>query len=75
MSTALTASVAAMWISYHGYDNLLKHYNYNASKIPEAFKKIIKTYGHRKHEDWNTKLYGAGIVDAALVLQAPLPKL
>ena len=73
MSTALTASVAALWISYHGYENLLAHYNNIPSKIPQAFRHIIKNNGHRRPEGWDTKLYGVGIIDAALILESPLP--
>ena len=75
MSSALTAGVAALWISYHGYENLLVHYGNIPSKIPRAFKQILKTYGHRKPDGWDTTLYGAGIIDAVLVLEAPLPEL
>ncbi|MCG8671835.1 MAG: S8/S53 family peptidase [Pseudomonadales bacterium] len=75
MSTALTAGVAALWISYHGYDNLVAFYGGEAQKVPEAFKEILNTVGHRRPDNWNTYRYGSGIIDAAKVLQAPLPEL
>ena len=74
MATALTASVAAMWISYHGYDNLVAHYQ-DPAKLTEAFRQILRTHGHRRPGDWNTDLYGAGILDAEQVLLAPLPQI
>lgn len=73
MSTALVSSVAALWLSYHGYENLVDHYSNDPSKIPEAFRKIIKTTGHRRPQHWDTGSFGAGIIDAALVLKSPLP--
>ena len=75
MSAALTAGVAALWISYHGWDNLLAYYNNEAAKMPEAFRRILKTDGHRRPQSRNTYRYGKGIVDAAKVLKAPLPEL
>ena len=75
MSAALTASVAALWLSYHGWDALLAHYDNEPARIPQAFRKILQTSGHRRPDHWNTRRYGAGIIDAARVLQAPLPEL
>ena len=75
MATALTASVAAMWVGYHGYDALLEYYGDMPSKIPEAFRQILHTSGHRRPADWDTDLYGAGIIDAARVLEAELPNI
>lgn len=75
MSAALTASVAALWISYHGYDTLLAHYGNEPAKIPEAFRFILHHHGYRRPNGWDTDLFGAGIIDAARVLQAPLPSL
>ncbi|MCU0661124.1 MAG: S8/S53 family peptidase [Myxococcota bacterium] len=75
MSTALAASVAALWLGYHGYDALLAHYGNRPSKVPEAFRQILQTSGCRKPSGWDTARFGAGIIDAALVLKAPLPKL
>lgn len=75
MSAALAAGVAALWISYHGWDKLLAHYQNDAAKIPQAFHKIIATTGHRSPNDWDTSRYGAGLLDAARVLRAPLPTL
>ena len=75
MSASLVASVAALWISYHGYDSLLAHYNGDPSKVPEAFREIITTTGKRTPQDWPAKRYGAGIIDAELILRAPLPML
>jgi thermitase len=75
MAAALAASVAAMWISYHGYENLVEHYGNAPSALQEAFRKIIWVAGHRRPNDWDTGRYGAGIIDAAKVLAAPLPEL
>jgi thermitase len=75
MSTALTAGVAALWLSYHGYDNLVEHYDNDPSKLQEAFREIITTTGNRRPTDWDTSRYGAGLLDAAKVLASPLPDL
>lgn len=75
MSTALAASVAALWIGYHGYDALVAHYDNVPAKIPAAFRQILRTTGRRQPVGWDTSKFGAGIIDAALVLKAPLPDL
>lgn len=75
MSTALVASVAAMWVSYHGFDTLVEHYAGVPAKVPEAFREILHTTGKRTPPNWDTSRFGAGIIDARAVLESPLPKL
>ena len=64
-----------MWVSYHGFDALVEHYAGAREKIPEAFREILHTTGKRTPKGWDTSRFGAGIIDARLVLLSPLPKL
>jgi hypothetical protein len=74
MAVSLAASVAALWVSYHGYENLLAHYQ-EPKKIPAAFRKIIQTQGARQPEIWPANRFGTGLLDAERVLQAALPEI
>jgi len=70
-AVATTAGVAALWLAYHGRERLISLYG--MERIPEIFKHIVMTFGFRTIPNWNTSLFGPGIIDAVQVLQAPLP--
>ena len=70
-AVATAAGVAALWLAYHGREKLIGLYG--KERIPGIFKHIVMTFGFREIPNWNTSLFGPGIIDALLVLQAPLP--
>lgn len=70
-STAIVGGVAALWVAHHGHRNLLQRFP--AWFVTKAFQHVLRISA-RVPAGWNTSYYGAGIVDALAVLQAPLPK-
>ncbi|MGB6299577.1 MAG: S8 family serine peptidase [Rivularia sp. (in: cyanobacteria)] len=69
LSTPLVTGVAALWLSYHGRDNLVRRYG--AEKIPFIFNQLLRETCDVP-PNWKPR-YGAGIVNAAKLLDAPLP--
>ena len=70
LSTPLVAGVAALWLSYHGRDNLVRRYG--AEKIPFIFNQLLRETCDVP-PSWKPGRYGAGIVNAQRLLDAPLP--
>ena len=70
-SVAITAGVCALWLAYHGRDQLIQRYG--ASNLASVFKEILVTAGVDTPAGWDRQKYGAGILDASQVLEAPLP--
>ncbi|WP_414624005.1 S8 family peptidase [Calothrix sp. CCY 0018] len=70
LSTPLVAGVAALWLSYHGRDNLVRRYG--AEKIPFIFNQLLRETCDVP-PNWKPSRYGAGIVNTARLLEAPLP--
>ena len=69
-SAPLVAGVAALWLSYHGREQLIKRYG--AEKIPFIFNQILRD-SCDKFPTWKPNKFGEGIVNAEKVLAAPLP--
>lgn len=69
-SAPIVAGVAALWLSYHGRDQLIARYG--AEKIPFIFNQILRD-SCEKFPTWKPNKFGAGIVNAEKVLAAPLP--
>ncbi|MBW4593535.1 MAG: S8 family serine peptidase [Brasilonema angustatum HA4187-MV1] len=69
-SAPLVAAVAALWLSYHGRDQLIQRYG--AEKIPFIFNQILRD-SCDKFPTWKPNLFGEGIVNTEKVLAAPLP--
>ncbi len=69
-AVAAVAGIAAVWLSYHGRDNLAARYG--EEKIPLIFNQILRR-SCEQEQDWETGRYGAGIVNAEKVLTAALP--
>ena len=69
-AVATTAGVAALWISFHGWTNLVRRFG--ARNIARVFKQLLQE-NCRTPRGWNTGEYGPGIVDAKSLLAAPLP--
>ncbi|MEO1763616.1 MAG: S8/S53 family peptidase [Cyanobacteria bacterium J06629_18] len=70
LSTPLVAGVAALWLSYHGRDNLVNRYG--AEKIPFIFNQLLRETCDVP-PNWKPSRYGAGIVNAEKLLDAALP--
>ena len=69
-AVALTAGVAALWLAYHGRDELIA--KYGRPNLQAVFTDLLRRTA-RRPAGWNASQYGAGIVDAEALLAAPLP--
>jgi serine protease len=69
-SAPLVAGVAALWLSYHGRDQLIARYG--AEKIPGIFNQLLRD-SCEKFPTWKPNKFGAGIVNAEKLLAIPLP--
>jgi serine protease len=69
-AVATTAGVAALWVSFHGFSNLVSRYG--AAQIARVFKSLLQSTC-RTPPGWDTANFGPGIVDARALLAAPLP--
>ena len=69
-AVATTAGVAALWVSFHGFSNLVSRYG--AAQIVRVFKSLLQSTC-RTPPGWDTANFGPGIVDARALLAAPLP--
>ena len=64
------AGVAALWLAHHGPETMRERYG---SGVQAAFLQLLRSGGSRVPEGWDASRYGAGVVDAAAMLAAPLP--
>ena len=69
-ATPQVAGTAALWLLYRG-DEIRQNYPQKWQRV-EAFK-VLVTGTAQPSKEWNRNLYGAGILDARAVLDAPLP--
>src|SRR5213075_2790111 len=69
-AVAAVAGVAALWLSYHGRDQLIQRYG--AEKIPFIFNQIVRQ-SCEQVPAWEQGSFGAGLVNARKVLAAELP--
>lgn len=70
-AVAHVAGVAALWLAHHGPTMLRDRYG---PQVQAAFLKVLTSQGVRVPPGWNARKWGAGIVDAAALLAAPLPE-
>ena len=70
-SVSATAGVAALWLSLKGRDKLIRRFG--KSNLTGVFREILKSTAQLP-ENWDTRRFGAGIVNAEAVLKAELPK-
>ncbi|MBD3305169.1 S8 family serine peptidase, partial [candidate division KSB3 bacterium] len=70
-ATPLVAGIAALWVSYWGWDYLLEIYKIPA-RIPLVFDKLLRQTCSTP-QGWNTSRWGAGVVNAKALLDAELP--
>lgn len=70
-ATALTAGAAATWMAYWGRNFLIE--KYGAARIQEVFASLLVNHGRTVPSAWDSKNYGAGILEMRKLLEAPLP--
>jgi len=70
-AVATVAGMAALWLAYHGRDNLLSRYRDRAT-LQEVFRQVVRETAVPP-VNWKLDRYGAGIVDAKALLSARLP--
>ncbi|MGY4859984.1 S8 family peptidase [Cryobacterium sp. AP23] len=68
-AVAHVAGVAALWLAHHGPEMLRERYG---SQVQAAFLRLLRSQS-RVPPGWDAGMWGAGIVDAAAMLGAPLP--
>jgi len=68
-ATAITAGAAALWIAYHGEEAIREAYGTRTRK--DLFLEILQRTA-KVPEGWDSRKYGAGILDAAALLASPL---
>ncbi|MET0714850.1 MAG: S8 family serine peptidase [Mycetocola sp.] len=69
-ATTHVSGVAALWIAHHGPEALRERYG---GRVQAVFLHLLTTIGSRVPAGWDPTEFGAGIVDAAALLAAPLP--
>ncbi len=70
-ATATVAGIAALWLAHHGLVTLRQRYP--GRRLPTVFKEIVMTTGVEVPRGWRTDRWGAGVINALKVQQAPLP--
>lgn len=74
-ATAMASGAAVLWLAWHGLDTLRKQYGPDGLwQIPKAFKYLAMrnaTPGNWRAADEGN--YGAGVLNIAALLRAPLP--
>jgi len=71
-AVATVAGAAALWLSRHGRDRLRRRYPGTA--LPAVFRNLLSTAGVRRPDGWDASRHGAGLLDAAALLEAALPR-
>lgn len=69
-AVATLAGVAALWLGHHGRDRIIEQVG--RPNVQRAFRDLLRGPGKRVPSGWDDR-FGAGIVDAAALLAAPLP--
>jgi serine protease len=71
-SAPIVAGAAAIWLSYHGWENLAQRYG--KKNIYKVFRKVIQSpAGHRSCKGLDPSKHGAGYLNVLDLLNAPLP--
>lgn len=70
-ATALTAGITALWLSYHGRDELIGRYG--KSGLVNIYRELVRREGVIRPKRWPGRSFGPGIINASRVLQAELP--
>jgi thermitase len=69
-AVATAAGACALWLAHHGRDHLIRLYG--AAAIVPVFRHLLLSTVCTP-PGWDTERHGAGILDAAALLDAPLP--
>ena len=69
-AVAGTAGVAVLWLSFHKRSTLIE--KYGKDRLASIFKQLLQSTC-RTPNGWDAGLFGAGIVHAKRLLEAPLP--
>jgi hypothetical protein len=67
---ANTAGAAALWLAHHGAETLRRRYG--RENVQRLFLTLARRTA-RTPDDWDSRNYGAGILDARALLEASLP--
>ncbi|MEM6460944.1 MAG: S8/S53 family peptidase [Pseudomonadota bacterium] len=67
-SAALTAGIAALWLSRHGRDNLIAEARARNTSLQELFRAAVR-HTARVPVGWNSSRLGSGIIDAEALLR------
>ena len=70
-ATATLAGVAALWLAFYDKRRLVGIANSKSQELQDLFREEIK-FTAKKPVGWNTRLFGAGIVDAMSLLSSGL---
>jgi hypothetical protein len=70
-AVAHSAGAAALWLAFHDREQLIK--KYGEKNLSAVFKELVTNAAVKTPMGWDTDRYGAGILDAAGLLAAPLP--
>ena len=68
-AVAITAGVAALWLSHHGRDRLISLARSKGLRLQALFMQLLKASA-RRPSGWDGANFGAGIVDAEGLLRA-----
>ena len=71
-ATAVMGGVAALWLAFHGRDNLLQKYGDAGVPLNDVFRRVLKDSSDPPPLDDNGE-FGAGIVNVKKLLDAALP--
>ena len=72
-ATALTAGVAALWLSHHGRPAVIAEARSRGVNVQDLFRQAVAaTARPAAGGGWDTGDFGAGIVDARALLERPL---
>lgn len=70
-AVATVAGACALWLAFHGRAPLIARYG--ADQLAAVFKDLLMSHGVVRPPTWQSQRHGAGILDAARLLSAPLP--
>ena len=69
-ATPHIAAVAALWVAHHG--TALRRYTH-PWQLVEAFRHCLRRSANNRGGSWDTRNFGAGVLDALALLRCPLP--
>jgi subtilisin family serine protease len=70
-ATAYSAGAAALWLQYHGAEELKRRYG--QKNISTLFKETATRWATDTPAGWNSDRNGSGILNIRKLLTAPLP--